>query len=186
MAKNGFGLKKIDEAFTYAIYKLVKDDPSVGKPWSAQDLEENCVSGLHPLDEPLIDQYYGPLCAGPHDMDDMQMYQYAVELAKQGYFIMIEPARKADVDSGYYQDDVKFVFNREKVGELKHSSEIKSEINSESKTEKPSTSGLSLKAGPSRNVARQTPYGKKKKVSFDTHSHKNSIFRRIQMRQNDH
>ena len=173
MAKNGFGLKKIDEAFTYAIYKLVKDDSNIGKAWSAQDLEENCVSGLHPLDEPLIDQYYGPLCAGPHDMDDLQMYQYAAELAKQGYFIMIEPEGqflKADANSGYYQDDVKFVFNREKVGELKHSSEIKtetkSEIEPEIESKKPSTSGLSLKAGPSRNVTRQTPYGKNKKVSF--------------------
>ena len=57
--------------------------------------------------------------------------------------------------------------------------EIKSETKPETKpktkpktmSDKPSTSGLVLTAGPSRNVARQTPFGKKKrkKVSFDPH-----------------
>ena len=59
--------------------------------------------------------------------------------------------------------------------------EIKAEIKSETKpktkpktmSDKPSTSGLVLTAGPSWNVARQTPFGKKKrkKVSFDTYLH---------------
>ena len=166
MAKNEFGLKEIDEAFTYAIYKLLKNDSNVGKAWSAYDLEENCVSGLHPLDEPLIAKYYGPLDTGPRNMDNLQMYQYAAELAKQGYFFRIEPSRglwvNAHSKTEYCKREVYFIFNRKRVGELKHRSEIKTKIN----IEKPSTSGLSLKAGPSRNVTRQTPYGKNKKVSF--------------------
>ena len=164
MAKNGYGLEKIDEAFTYAIYKLAKADAQSAKAWSAQDFEENCVSGLHPLDEPLIDKYYGPLDAGPQDMDDLQMYNYAEELTKQGYFNMIVPSGlfgKARDDPVYCQDIIKFVFNREKVGELKHYSEIQSH--------KPSTSGLSLVAGSSRTATRHTSYGKKKKVRFQTH-----------------
>ena len=126
MARNRFGLKKIDEAFKYAIYILAKDSKS--RAWSAQDFEKNCVSGLHHLDESLIDQYYGPLGDGPRDMGDLQMYHYAEELTKKGYFIMIEPPRplgKARDDPDYCQDDVKFVFNREKVGELNHRSKKK-------------------------------------------------------------
>ena len=130
MAKNGFGIKRIDEAFTYAIYKLLKNEEAEKshRPngWSAQDLSEYCVDGIHPMDYGLIDQYYGPLCAGPHDLDDLQMYRYAESLAKKGYFIMIEPPRPLGVprnDEGYCQDDVKFKFNSDKVEELKHRSE---------------------------------------------------------------
>ena len=188
MAKNRFGLKEIDEALTYAIYNLVKRDADFAGPpkwWSAQELEENLVSGihgcrLHPLDEQLIDQYYGPLSTGLHGTDSLQVYQYAVDLAKKHHFMMIDyednrPFGKALDDPvmiRYCKDDVKFKLHSDifKAGVLKHRSEIKSEIKSETKSEKPSTSGLSLKAGPSSNVARQTPYDKKK-VSFDSHLH---------------
>ena len=129
MAKNGFGNKRIDEAFTYAIYNLLKTDKNQrSSGWSAQDLSEYCVEGIHQLDYSLIESYYGDLCAGPHDLDDLQMYGYAEALAKKGYFIMIEPPRPLGVprdDEGYCQDDVKFKFNSDKLEELKHRSEKK-------------------------------------------------------------
>ena len=188
MAKNRFGLKEIDEAFTYAIYNLVRRDADFAGPpkwWSAQELEENCVSHLHTLDEQLIDQYYGPLSTGLYT-DSLQIYQYAVDLAKKHHFSMIDyednrPFGKALDDPvmiRYCRNDVKFKLHSDiwKAGVLQHRSEIQTEIKNEIKSEtkpeimseKPSTSGLSLKAGPSRNVARQTPYDLNK-VSSNSH-----------------
>ena len=127
MAKNEFGNKRIDEAFTYAIYNLLKSEKfQRSNGWSAQDLEEYCVDGIHPLDYNLIDEYYGPLCAGPHDLEEMLMYKYAESLAKKGYFIMVEPPRRLGVprnDESYCQNDVKFKFNSDKLEEFKHRSE---------------------------------------------------------------
>ena len=81
---------------------------------------------------------------------------------------------KSETESGI-KTEIKAETKPETKPETKAKTKARTKAKTKPKTmsDEPSTSGLVLTAGPSWNVARQTPFGKKKrkKVSFDTYLH---------------